>query len=83
MLDCDFSHGAAQGFAFVLYILSLIVIVKEVFQMKNSVYFKDMTNYAQLLVLLISFINSIPAWQSTSDVPKFHAYLAAVSKLDN
>lgn len=77
--DCSFNHESAQAFAVILYLLSIIVLVKEGFQMKkNSSYFRDVTNYAQLLIVLISFTNSAPAWQSSSEVDKWQSYLAAV-----
>ncbi|ODN02306.1 Transient receptor potential channel pyrexia [Orchesella cincta] len=76
--DCDFNHGSAQCCAVILYFLSIVIIVKEIFQMRHfSNYFVDVTNYAQLLVILIAFTNSAPAWQSTSDVDKWQTYLAA------
>lgn len=84
--DCDFNHESAQALSVVLYIFSAIILAKEVFQMKHySKYFLHLTNYAQLLVLIVSFINTVPAWQSSSEVSKGLTYLAAVifgSKLD-
>ncbi|CAL8072718.1 unnamed protein product [Orchesella dallaii] len=76
--DCDFNHEAAQVCAIALYFLSIILLVKEAFQMRHFTnYFFDVTNYAQLLIVLIAFINSAPAWQSSSEVDKWQTYLAA------
>jgi len=61
--------------------MSAIIVVKEIFQMKNnSNYFWDASNWGQWTLLIVFVINTIPAFQESPEINNWQFYLAAVGE---
>ncbi len=79
--DCEYNTGAAMSIVIVLYVMSVILIIKEIFQGISNPrkYVRSYTNWAQIPLLAAFFVNSYPVILKAPQIPPWQIYLAAVS----
>lgn len=80
IMNCEFNNGAAAALATMLFVMNFFIIMKELFQFRSHPrkYFKMPTNWAQIALLILSFISGYPAFFNGHDIQTWQIYLASV-----